>query len=366
MNNKQDESAGSGGPPSAWSPATAPTPTPIAFLGTPDVSRVCADALLSSGAFDIRVVVTQPDKPAGRGKVLTGSPLKAWAQRHNLPVITPTSIRRETASFLEELRHFGELKALVVVSFGQILPQGLLDAYPGRCINVHFSLLPRWRGANPTQRAILAGDAETGVCLMQMEAGLDTGPVFAVQHATVSETDTLDSLLARLAELGGTMLVQHLPAIIDGKLHPTPQPNEGVSHAAKLAPEEIVINFQNSAAEISRQIRALWSTPGAYSSYHQQRVRFVPDEKLAALDTFEAPAEEPPSEAPNPRRAVSKHARPEPPGQILACDKHGIIISCGKGFLKINSLQFPGGRPLKAAEIANGRKLQVGDCFGLP
>lgn len=323
---------------------------PIAFFGTPDVSVVCAEALRSSGKFDIRVIVTQPDKPAGRGKMLTGSPLKQWAQRHDIPVITPASIKSNIEAFLAELLQFGKLEALVVVSFGQILPQALLNAYPERCINVHFSLLPRWRGANPTQRAILAGDAETGVCLMQMEAGLDTGPVFAVKNATVSETDTLESLLGRLSVLGGAMLVEHLPAIIEGDLKPTPQAQEGVSHAAKLAPAEMVINWSNSASEISRQIRALWSAPGASSNYRKQRVKFVPDEKLSTLDGVDScelvPVPTPPQ-----------------PGQIISCDKRGIIIRCGQGFLNINSLQFPGGRPLKAAEISNGRKLKVGECF---
>jgi methionyl-tRNA formyltransferase len=307
----------------------------IVFAGTPEFAAVALQALHQAG-FEIPLVLTQPDRPAGRGLHLQPSAVKQYALTHNIPMAQPLSLRMDSkdpqraaeARQAHELLQATEYDAMVVAAYGLILPRSTLDIKP--CINIHGSLLPRWRGAAPIHRAIEAGDAETGVTIMQMEEGLDTGPMLLIEHMPIGPQDTTASLHDKLAAMGAHMIVKVMQKMEHGILEAVPQPEAGVSYAAKISKEEAALDFSQSAREISRKIRAFNPFPGAHADIGGVTI------KLWGAEVLDADSE-------------------AQPGQVLAADAHhGIVVACGSGSLRLTSLQKPGGKRLPAGEFMKG------------
>ena len=288
----------------------------IIFMGTPEFSVPILQALAK--AHDIVCVYCQPPRPAGRGKALRPTPVQQAAEALGLPVRHPSSLR-----FAEEQTAFASLNAdiAVVVAYGLILPQPVLDAPRFGCVNIHASLLPRWRGAAPIHRAILAGDAETGVCLMQMDAGLDTGPVLLRAATTIGAEDTTADLHDSLSQMGADLVVSALPRL--PLLVPVPQPEEGVTYASKIDKSEARIDWHAPATVIDRQIRGLSPFPGAWCESAGERVKFLRS------------------------RLAQGHGLP---GQVL----HGLTIACGSGAVEITLAQREGKRPATTGEFLRG------------
>ena len=288
----------------------------IIFMGTPEFSVPILQALAK--AHDIVCVYCQPPRPAGRGKALRPTPVQQAAEALGLPVRHPSSLRSA-----EEQAAFASLNAdiAVVVAYGLILPQPVLDAPRFGCVNIHASLLPRWRGAAPIHRAILAGDAETGVCLMQMDAGLDTGPVLLRAATTIGAEDTTADLHDSLSQMGADLVVSALPRL--PLLVPVPQPEEGVTYASKIDKSEARIDWHAPAPVIDRQIRGLSPFPGAWCESAGERVKFLRS------------------------RLAQGHGLP---GQVL----HGLTIACGSGAVEITLAQREGKRPATTEEFLRG------------
>lgn len=309
----------------------------IVFAGTPEFSVPPLQALIDAGHAPC-AVYTQPDRPAGRGRRLRASPVKQLAERHGLPVHQPESLRAAGARHaLADL----EPDLMVVVAYGLILPQAVLDIPRRGCVNIHASLLPRWRGAAPIQRAILAGDSETGVCLMQMEQGLDTGPVLARAATPIHDDDTGGSLHDRLSLIGASLLVQSLDALLDGSMPAVPQDDAQACYAAKLDKTEARIDWAESAVSIQRRIAAFNPWPVAETRRNGDRLRLW----RARVD--------------DPDRMSD-----EAPGTLLSVARDGIRVACGRGVLRLLSLQADGGRALEVAAFLNGHALQAGERLG--
>jgi len=309
----------------------------IVFAGTPEFALPPLEALVAS-LHSVVAVYTQPDRPAGRGRSLQQSPVKSRALSLNLPVIQVQSLRDAAAQ--------AELAAcqpdlVVVVAYGLILPQAVLDIPRLGCVNIHASLLPRWRGAAPIQRAILAGDQETGVTIMRMEAGLDTGPMLLQSSCAIEADDTAGRLHDRLAQLGSEALLRVLPAIENGSLIPQSQADSGVTYAHKIGKQEAVIDWRQPALEIARQVRAFNPWPMAASCLNGKMLRIWQARPLIAEPSH------------------------LPPGRIAAASAEGIDVTTGAGQLRILNLQWPGGRQLTAAQAVHGRAL-LGQDFELP
>ena len=296
----------------------------IIFMGTPEFAVPSLDLLVANG-HDVVVVYTQPPRPAGRGKSLTPSPVQRRAEALGIDVMTPTSLRDTHAQ-----SQFSALNAdiAVVAAYGLILPQAVLDAPRLGCVNVHASLLPRWRGAAPVQRAILAGDAETGVTIMQMEAGLDTGPMLAAVSTPI-EDKSAGALTAELADLGAELLVQVLSE--PEAYPPQPQPDAGVTYATKIDKAEARIDFLVSAPQVERQVRAFAPAPGAFFELAGERFRI-----LAA------------------KAEMSESARP---GEVIDDD---LLIACGEGALRLLEVQREGKGAMTAADFLRGQKVEAG------
>ena len=306
------------------------SPLRIIFAGTPDFSVPSLEALLAAGQ-EVVAVYTQPDRPAGRGRKLTPSPVKAAALAQGLPVFQPPTLRDEGA--VADLRALAA-DLMVVVAYGLILPQAVLDAPRLGCVNVHASLLPRWRGAAPIQRALLAGDGESGVTIMRMAAGLDTGPMYLLRPLAIAPRETGGGLSDKLAALGAQALVAALPGIADGSLIPVPQDDDLANYAHKLSKAEAEVDWSRPAVEIDRLIRAFDPWPVAQTSLEGVSLRLWGSE---LTDLIPPPA------------AL--------PGQVLAAGKGGIEVSTGAGVLRLTRLQPPGKRPMSAAEFLNARHL---------
>ena len=311
------------------------TPLRIAFAGTPQFALPALRALLAS-SHRVVGVLTQPDRPAGRGRELRASPVKLLAAEHGLPVAQPTTLKTaEGRAALSEWRP----ELMVVVAYGLILPPVVLALPRLGCLNIHGSLLPRWRGAAPIHRAILAGDSETGVSIMQLEEGLDTGPVLLERRHPISLRDTSGDVHDALSELGASALVEAIDGLVSGKLLPRPQPAQGVTYAAKIEKSEAPIDWTRSAAELDRQVRAFNPWPIAETTFAGETLRIL-------------------------RAAVAnpsgQHASP---GTLLGMAEDGLHVACGEGVLAVRELQRAGKRPVSARDFANAVRLD-GIRFG--
>jgi len=308
----------------------------VVFAGTPEFA-VPALAAIAAAGHDLSLVLTRPDRPAGRGLAMVASPVKRWAERHGLAVFQPASLKDPEP---QARIRAAAAEVMVVAAYGLILPQAVLDIPPRGALNVHASLLPRWRGAAPIARAILAGDALTGVSIMQMDAGLDTGPVLLSEAVPIAPDATAGTLHDELAALGARLIVAALEALARGTLVPRPQPEAGVTYAPKIDKAEANIDWRRPAAQIERQIRAFNPFPGAAATLDG-----------AALKIW--------------RAALLPDATGEP-GAVLAAGAGGIDVACGRGALRVLELQRAGGKRLGAAEFLRGFALRAGARFGLP
>jgi len=309
----------------------------IIFMGTAELSCTSLEKLCGDPRFQVMAVVTQPDKPKGRDLKLQPSPVKVLAQKFNLPVLQPLKAREE--GFIAEL-HALKPDLIVVVAYGQILPQRILDLPPHGCLNVHTSLLPKYRGAAPIQWAIANGDAETGVTIMKMDAGLDTGPVLALSRTAIVPQDDSQILHDRLARLGAKLLVETIPDYVTGKIQPQPQPAEGSTYAAKIKKEDGQIDWNSTARQIWNRARAFTPWPGAFTF-----LPATPKPQLLKIWKLEV---------------VEKSGRA---GEVLSADKDGIVIACGQGAVCIQELQLEGGKRLTTGQFLAGHPLKAGPVF---
>ncbi|WP_233846046.1 methionyl-tRNA formyltransferase [Paraburkholderia sp. HD33-4] len=322
----------------------------VIFAGTPEFAAAALAAIHRAG-FAVPLVLTQPDRPAGRGMKLQASPVKRYAQEHGLAVAQPISLRRagkypqEAAAGIEQLRATPH-DVMVVAAYGLILPQEVLDIPRFGCINIHASLLPRWRGAAPIHRAIEAGDTQTGITLMQMDAGLDTGAMISEVRAPISTDDTTATLHDRLAEDGARLIVEALIELErSGKLTSTPQPVDGVTYAEKIAKHEAALDWRRPAAALARQVRAFDPFPGGAGTLDDGSTV-----KIWAATT-----------------AVSSAAGSDKaPGTITEVAPDGVLVACGEGVLRLTQLQKPGGKRLPVREFLAGSPLAAGQRFQLP
>ncbi|MCX8016882.1 MAG: methionyl-tRNA formyltransferase [Rhodocyclaceae bacterium] len=305
----------------------------LAFAGTPEFAAVALHALIEAG-FDISLVLTQPDRPAGRGQKPLMSPVKQLALAHGLPVHQPATLRERAA---QAPLAAAAPDVLVVAAYGLILPQAVLDIPQRGCLNIHASLLPRWRGAAPIQRAIEAGDTQTGVTIMQMDAGLDTGPMLLAEALAIGPGETAASLHDRLAALGGRLIVAALQQL--DRLTPVPQPEVGACYAKKITKAEAWLDWTRPAAELERQLRAFDPHPGCSAQLGATTLKLWRGELAQGAGQ---------------------------PGELLAVAPEGITVACGEGALKLTELQKPGGRRLASADFLRGFPLATGQRFSQP
>ena len=306
----------------------------LIFAGTPDFAACVLSALLAS-PHDLALVLTQPDRPSGRGLKSHSSPVKRLALDHDIPIAQPASLKEAQAQ--DALRAAGA-DLIVVTAYGLLLPPSVLAIPRLGAINIHASLLPRWRGAAPIQRALLAGDRETGVCIMQMETGLDTGPVLLSASIPIRDEDNARTLHDRLADLGARLVLQALDELERGAAVPRQQPAEGATYASKIDRTEARIDWTRPAPEIWRKIRAFNPHPGAVSRLRAQELKIWQGVPVVHSGV---------------------------PGTVLEVDSRGIVVACGDGSLRIEELQRAGGRRLSPAEFLRGHPLAPGERFGI-
>ncbi len=331
----------------------------LGFAGTPEFAVPALDAL--GLVHHICAVFTQPDRPAGRGHALHASPVKKRALEQGFTVHQPSSFKSPEA--LRILRDL-QLDALVVVAYGLILPPAALELPRFGCINIHASLLPRWRGAAPIQRALLAGDAATGITIMRMEAGLDTGPMLAVRAIDIGARDTAGTLHDRLAEIGARLICETLEALQRGDAVEAPQPLAGVTYADKIHKAEAQIDWRQDAAQIERQVRAFNPWPIAETRLEGAQLRVWEAETIGtpARGEMSGPGETSARGADLLAAAVPAHTSP---GTVIAAGPEGIDVACGRGVLRILCLQLAGRKPLPAREFIRGHRLEDA-CFATP
>jgi methionyl-tRNA formyltransferase len=314
---------------------TATSTLRVGFAGTPAFAALALEAIVRRG-FRIPLVLTQPDRPFGRGLAQKPSAVKTVAVAHGLPIAQPPALKSDAAQ--QALRD-AALDVLVVAAYGLILPQSVLDLPRHGGLNIHASLLPRWRGAAPIARAIEAGDTETGITIMRMDAGLDTGPIVAMRALAIEPRDTAASLEVRLTDLGATMIVDALDALArDGVLPSTPQPAIGATYAAKIRAADAAIDWSNDAHSLDRQVRAVSPSPGAAFAWRGKPV------KVRGAVPLEDPAS-------------------ATPGAVIALGARGIDVACGAGVLRLTEVQPAGGRTMPAQAFALGHRVQAGDRF---
>jgi methionyl-tRNA formyltransferase len=332
----------------------------IIFMGTAELSCASLEALAGNQRFSLAAIVTQPDRPKGRELKPQPPPVKLLAEKLRRPVFQPARARDE--KFINELRGLAP-DLIVVAAYGQILPPAILDLPRHGCLNVHTSLLPKYRGAAPIQWAIAHGDAETGVTIMKMDAGLDTGDIVAQRRTAIQPADDSATLHARLARLGAELLLATIPDYVAGKIQPQPQPAEGVSHAPKIKKEDGRMDWNRPAVELWNRLRAFTPWPGAFTFLRAARTT-----QPRAVETG-GPA----ARAPLPDKTLPplmlKIWRVEvvemagDAGTFLAVDKSGIVVACGQKALRILELQPEGARRMMTAEFLAGHPLQAGDRF---
>ena len=315
----------------------------VVFAGTPEFARVAMAALHATGVT-IPLVMTQPDRPAGRGMKLRASPVKAFALDHGIAVAQPRSLRLDGKFEADARQARDALRAaaadvMVVAAYGLILPQWVLDTPRLGCLNIHASLLPRWRGAAPIHRAVEAGDARSGITIMQMDAGLDTGDMLLVEPLRLDATETTASLHDRLAPLGGRLINEALELAACGGLERTPQPVDGATYAHKVDKAESAIDWRLPADVIERRIRAFDPFPGATGVIDGEAIKCWRAQSSAGQGA---------------------------PGELLSVSEAGIVVACGVGALRLTELQRAGGKRLPAAQFLQGRSLAAGNAFELP
>lgn len=304
-----------------------PKPLNIIFAGTPDFAASHLQCLLDSGKHNVIAVYSQPDRPAGRGKKLKPSPVKQVALDHDIAVYQPLSLKDPCAQ-----QTLADLNAdlMIVVAYGLLLPQAVLDAPRLGCINVHASILPRWRGAAPIQRAIEAGDTETGVTIMQMDIGLDTGDMLLKTFCSIDDDDTGGSLHDKLIGIGRPGLLQAVDQLAEGSQQPQPQDDSLSNYASKISKTDPVIDWQLSAQALDRKIRAFNPFPVCYSTVNGERIKIW-------------------------QAGVSDQKSQLPAGTIIQADKKAIVVSCGEGALNLTTIQLPGGKALDVAAVMNSK-----------
>ena len=331
----------------------------VVFFGTPEFAATIFQALLDSRICRIAAVVCQPDKPQGRGRELSLLPVKKLALEAGIPVLQPVALKGMTVStdssgrkkiapgkksqavFCDTLNSIENLKIFVVVAYGRILPKEIIDFPPLGSVNIHSSVLPRWRGAAPMHRAIFAGDPTTGISLMNLEETMDTGPIYAETHTPIASDETFGSLHDRLAILGAELLINTLPGIISGTVKPIPQRTEGVTHAEKWERDDCRIHWEESAAVTDRRVRTSSPFPGAKAVLNGEEVK-VFSTKVVADQTL-------------PKK---------PAGTIVEMHKTEIIVACGTSeYISIGEMQFPGKKRLSVRDLLNGKKLTLGQVF---
>jgi methionyl-tRNA formyltransferase len=314
----------------------------VVFAGTPEFARTALGRLVAAG-FEIPLVLTQPDRPAGRGMKLHPSPVKVFAMEQDIPVCQPRSLRLE-GKYPDDARaartalEAARADVMVVAAYGLILPRWTLDVPPLGCLNIHASLLPRWRGAAPIHRAIEAGDPETGVTIMQMDEGLDTGDMLVAERVAIAERETTGSLHDKLAELGGRLIVEVLELAGCAGLKPVAQPAEGITYAHKIEKAEAAIHWTRPAVEIDRHVRALAPAPGASAMLGDEAIKVWGAQAVGG-------------------------GRAATPGSIVAVGPDGVEVQCGEGHLRLTHLQRAGGKRLAVAEFLRGFDLKPGMVF---
>ncbi|MDD2914493.1 MAG: methionyl-tRNA formyltransferase [Gallionella sp.] len=304
----------------------------IIFAGTPQFAASALDALLKE--HQVVAVLTQPDRPSGRGMQLSASPVKQLALQHGVPVLQPATLK--TAEAQQEIAAL-DADVMVVAAYGLILPQAVLQLPRHGCLNIHASLLPRWRGAAPIQRAILAGDRETGITIMQMDEGLDTGDMLLRSACPITPNDTAQTLHDKLAEIGADSIVETLRLLQEQRLMPVKQDNAAACYAAKLLKSEAQIDWQQEARQIECAVRAYNPFPVCHASLNGVAIKIW-------------------------QSALCQGQQGEP-GTILAVDKHGITVACGKDALRLEVLQRPGGKAQPAVQFLQAMPVKVGDIF---
>jgi methionyl-tRNA formyltransferase len=304
----------------------------IIFAGTPQFAASALAALIKE--YQIVAVLTQPDRPSGRGMRLTASPVKQLAEQHGLQVLQPSTLKTEEAQ-----QSIAQLDAdvMVVAAYGLILPKAVLQIPRNGCLNIHASLLPRWRGAAPIQRAILAGDAETGITIMQMDEGLDTGDMLVKKNCSITANDTAQTLHDKLAELGAQSICEALQDLKNGKLHPEQQDTQHATYATKLTKSEAQLDWSRDAIQLERAVRGYFPFPTAYAIFGKTPVKIL--------------------------RAALAEGGADKAGTVIAVEKEGILVACGKGTLALEVLQKPGGKPLPVAQFVQSFPIKVGDRF---
>lgn len=318
----------------------------VVFAGTPEFAAVALQALLAAG-FEVKLVLTQPDRPAGRGMKLQASPVKQLALRHGIPVSQPMSLKLDgkypdDAAAARAALLAADADVMVVAAYGLILPQWTLELPRLGCLNIHASLLPRWRGAAPIHRAIEAGDLETGITIMQMDQGLDTGDMLLVEKLTIRADDSTGALHDRLAVLGGRLIVEALELAACGGLTRTPQPAEGVNYAHKIEKAEALLDWSLDAATLARRVRAFNPFPGAVTSWQGESLKvwtaFAEGDAVASTDF--------------------------PAGRVRSADADGVRVQTGAGVLRLTELQRAGGKRLAVADFLRGVALEAGARLG--
>ena len=317
-------------------------PLRVIFAGTPEFAAEALSQILAAG-HTVPLVLTQPDRPAGRGMKLQASAVKQLAVENNIPVAQPLSLRLDgkypdDAAAAQAAIVQAKADVMVVAAYGLILPQWTLDAPRLGCLNIHASLLPRWRGAAPIHRAIEAGDAQTGVVIMQMDAGLDTGDMLLTDVLDIAADDTTASLHDRLADMGGALVVRALADAQAGKLQPVKQPEAGITYAHKIEKAEAAVDWQQSAEAIGRRVRAFNPFPAASAQLGADVIKLW-------------------------RATVESTTHNKPAGTVISADEHGVRVACGEGVLCVTELQRAGGKRLNAAEFLRGFPIVAGQCF---
>ena len=305
----------------------------IIFAGTPQFAANALAALIKR--HNVVAVLTQPDRPSGRGMHLTASPVKQLAMQHALPVLQPTTLKN--AEIQQTIAGL-DADVMVVAAYGLILPKAVLQLPRHGCLNIHASLLPRWRGAAPIQRAILAGDAESGITIMQMDEGLDTGEILLKKVCRIEPTETSQSLHDKLAELGAQAVIEALQAMELGKLRPEQQDTSQATYAAKLTKAEAQLDWTQDAKQLERAVRGYFPFPTAYAPFEGTQIKIL-------------------------RASLDSGAEAAAAGTVVAVDKDRIRVACGKGVLGLEILQKPGGKALPVAQFVQSFPVKVGDRF---